>query len=242
VSEGLGGHEHVHQARIGIRRIRTVLREFADAVPSIDPSWNVRLATTFADLGALRDREVVLAEWTAILDRQGAPAFTVPVAHDVDPRDILRRPDFSLLLIDLLEFAYGEPNPTSTPCGDAISTVLRGLHRQVRRRAKKFATASVEYRHATRKTVKRLRYIAELSASLYPPRKVKRFLSTVAPAQERLGELNDLLVAAEMYQSLTDRHGQAWFAVGWLKARERAAVKRSVTPLQRVADAEPFWQ
>ena len=122
------------------------------------------------------------------------------------------------------------------------AAVLQRLHRQIRRRSKKFATGTVEYRHATRKTVKRLRYIAELSASLFQPRKVKRFLSTVAPAQERLGELNDLLVAAEIYQSLTDRHGQAWFAVGWLKARERAAVKRAIAPLQRVADAEPFWR
>jgi len=185
---------------------------------------------------------VVLAEWTSVLAENGAPPFTLPVAHDTDPRDILRHRNFSLLLLDLLELAYGTPDDTTAPCAEIIAAVLQRLHRQIRRKSKKFATGSVEYRHATRKTVKRLRYIAELSASLYSPRKVKKFLATVAPAQERLGELNDLLVAAEIYQSLTDRHGQAWFAVGWLKARERAAVKRAIAPLQRVADAEPFWR
>lgn len=242
VAEDLGGHEHIHQARIGIRRIRTVLGAFADHVPAIDPNWSMRLAHTFSRLGELRDREVVLAQWNDLLTLNGAPPFPVPVSHDTDPRAVLRERDFSLLLVDLLEYAHGEPDDTTAPAGEVVPVVLQHLHRQVKRRSKRFATANVEYRHATRKAVKRLRYIAELSASLYPPKKVKAFLGRLAPAQERLGELNDLLVATDIYRDLTHRHGQAWFAVGWLSSLEKAAVKRSVKPLARVAEADPFWR
>ena len=67
VAGGVGGVEHVHQTRIGIRKIRTVLREFAPYTPAVDPEWGDRLALTFARLGERRDREVVLAEWSAAL-------------------------------------------------------------------------------------------------------------------------------------------------------------------------------
>lgn len=241
VAGGLGGVEHVHQTRIGIRKLRTVLREFADYSTAIDPGWGPRLAATFGRLGERRDREVVLAEWSAALAAQGAPSIDVPTVLGDDPADVLREPEFSLLLLDLLDYAYGTPIDHDLRTGDVVGHVLHRLHRGVRKHAKRFASTTPADRHAARKHVKRLRYTAELTASLYSRGKVQRFLDQIAPAQDALGVMNDITVAAEMYRSFTDRAEGAWFAVGWLRAQEDAAVAKCVKPLKVAAKATPYW-
>jgi inorganic triphosphatase YgiF len=242
VADGLGGVEHVHQTRIGIRKLRTVLREFADYSTAIDPSWGARLATIFARLGERRDREVVLAEWSAALTANGAPPVDVPSALGDDPADILREPAFSLLLLDLLDYAYGTPLDTGLRAGDVVEHVLHRLHRGVRRHAKRFSSATPTDRHAARKHVKRLRYVAELTASLYRRKRVQGFLARLTPAQDALGLMNDLSVATELYRGLTAGSEGAWFAVGWLSAHEHRAVALCVEPLKAAAHAEPYWR
>jgi inorganic triphosphatase YgiF len=242
VANGLGGVEHVHQTRIGIRKLRTVLREFADYSTAIDPDWGARLAAIFARLGERRDREVVFAEWSAALAAQGAPPVDVPSALGDEPAEILREPAFSLLLIDLLDYAFGTPLDTDRRTDEVVEQVLRRLHRGVRRHAKRFASATPTDRHAARKHVKRLRYVAELTASLYRPRRVQGFLDRLTPAQDALGLMNDLSVATELYRGLTARSEEAWFAVGWLSAHENEAVAMCVKPLKVAANAKPYWE
>jgi inorganic triphosphatase YgiF len=241
VAGGLGGHEHVHQARIGIRKLRTVLREFGEHSPAIDPEWGERLKATFTRLGELRDREVVLAHWNSALAAHGAPVFDTPASADTDPRDVLREPEFSVLLLDLLDYAHGEPIDNGVTAGEVVPRVLHRLHKGVRRRTRRFAATTTEGRHATRKIVKRLRYVAELTASLYKPKRIQKFLAVIEPAQDRLGELNDLVVAADMYLTMTSHQQKAWFAVGWLTAHEQEAVEACIEPLRRVARHKLYW-
>jgi len=242
VADGLGGVEHVHQARIGIRKLRTVLREFADHTTAIDPEWGQRLAAVFDRLGERRDREVVLAEWSAALASQGAPPIEAPSSLGDDPAAVLREPAFSLLLLDLLDYAYGTPIDTDLRTGDIVAQVLHRLHRGVRRHAKQFASTTPAGRHAARKHVKRLRYVAELTASLYRRKRVQRFLDQLTPAQDALGLLNDLSVATELYRGLTTRTEGAWFAVGWLRAHEDEAIAKCLKPLRNAARAESYWE
>jgi triphosphatase len=242
VADGLGGAEHVHQARIGIRKLRTVLREFGPYTTAVESDWGDRLAATFARLGERRDSEVVLAEWAAALATHGAPAVDAPIALGDDPADVLREPSFSLLVLELLDYAYGTPIDSDALAGDVVVDVLHHLHRGVRRHAKRFATTTPAGRHATRKHVKRLRYVAELTSSLFKRKRVQKFLDRLTPAQDALGLLNDLSVATELYRGLTSRHQGAWFAVGWLTAHEREAVDDCLAPLKVAATAPPYWE
>ena len=41
----------VHQLRVGIRRLRTLLRELHDAMPRIDPTWETGAARHFSGAG-----------------------------------------------------------------------------------------------------------------------------------------------------------------------------------------------
>ena len=122
-----------------------------------------------------------------------------------------------------------------------VAKRLRRLHRSALADAKDFARLAPERQHAVRKRMKRLRYVAELTAALYPAKKVARFVDELAPAQEALGQLNDIGVAAEMYRAMTDDDGAAWFAVGWLSSRRDEAVAACRRPLRAAAKAAPYW-
>ncbi|MFZ4719329.1 MAG: CHAD domain-containing protein [Ilumatobacteraceae bacterium] len=243
IAAGLAGHEHVHQARVGIRKLRTALHEFGAQCPAVDPTWREDLASVFAVLGAARDREVVLAGWLTALAAEGAPAVTLPPATGDDPAEVLRGIDFTNLALDLIEYALGEPAPAGDePLTKIVDATLARLRATSAKRADVFRELDIEEQHEIRKQLKRLRYCGELTASLYGRKKVARYVKALEPAQDALGTLNDLSVATEVFEDLAASDPNAWFAVGWLKSRHDATVKACVKPLRAAAKAERFWK
>ena len=242
VAAGTGGHEHVHQARIGIRKLRTVFSTFGGHTPAVDPTWNVRLADIFARLGSGRDRLVVLAQWIDALREAGAPPITQPSSTSEDPGDIFRGADFNLLVLDLLDYEHGEALVGEIALLDAVSRELRALRRRSVRDPKRFPGLPPTQQHAVRKKLKRLRYVAELTSALYDRKKVNRYVKCIAPAQEALGVMNDLTVASELYRAVVPVDSTAWFAVGWLSSRRDAAVNACVKPLRDAEAATPYWR
>jgi inorganic triphosphatase YgiF len=239
---GLGGHEHVHQVRIGIRKLRTVLKVFGGYSTAIDQEWGEQLALVFSKLGASRDRDVVLQEWSTALHEAGAPRIVQPPASHDDPASILRGADFSLLLLDLLDHVHGPALPGDGDLTTTVAKELSRLRRKSLRHAKDFTALSVEQQHDVRKRVKQLRYIAELTASLFGEKKVRRYVQSITPAQEALGTLNDVGVAGELFRTMTSVDPQAWFAVGWLSSRRDEIVQTCVRPLRDAAGAKPYWK
>lgn len=239
---GLGGHEHVHQVRIGIRKLRTVLKVFGGYSTAVDPEWGEQLAAVFAKLGASRDRDVVLHEWAATLAEAGAPPITPPPASHDDPAAVLRDTGFSLLLLDLLDHVHGAALPDDGDLTRTVSKELQRLRRKSLRHAKDFTRLTVPQQHDVRKRVKQLRYLAELTAALFSEKKVRRYVLSLTPAQEALGTLNDVGVAGEMYRTMTVDDPQAWFAVGWLSGRRDEIAQTCVRPLRDAAKATPYWK
>jgi triphosphatase len=237
----LGGHEHVHQARIGIRKLRTVFRVFGKYSSAVDPAWGEQLALVFGRLGASRDRDVVLSEWTATLHEAGAPTIAAPPSTADDPAVVLREPGFSLLLLDLLDYVHGPPLENDTPVVTIVARELRRLRRRSVRHSKRFASLSVEAQHDVRKRVKQLRYVAELTVSLFNAKKVREYVRAIAPAQEALGVLNDVGVASDLFRDMTTGDPRAWFAVGWLASRRDDAVLDCSRPLRAAEKATPYW-
>lgn len=242
VAAGTGGHEHVHQARIGIRKLRTVFSTFGAHSPAVDEAWGPALADVFTRLGTGRDRTVVLAQWIDALREAGAPPITQPSSASDDPADIFRSVGFNLLLLDLLDYVHGAPLADDTPLRDIVGRELRALRRRSVRDPRSFPSLAPLQQHAVRKRLKRLRYIAELTAALYDRKKVVRYVKALAPAQEALGVMNDLTVATELYRAVVPVDSAAWFAVGWLSSRRDAAVKACVKPLRAAEDATPYWR
>jgi inorganic triphosphatase YgiF len=197
IAAGSRDEEQIHQLRIGIRRLRTALRELAglDADTGLldAAAWEPPLVDAFRALGDLRDREQVVKLAQPQLREAGAPEFDPLAGGDdaaADVRssgDVVRAPAFQSVLVSLIGFtaaapqaepkatnaqAAEEPPPAPTPMslGDArrfLRKRLQHLHKQAVRDGKRFESLDTESQHRVRKRLKRLRYLAEFAAPLF---------------------------------------------------------------------------
>ncbi|ADU40112.1 CYTH and CHAD domain-containing protein [Variovorax paradoxus] len=196
IAAGSTDEEQIHQLRIGIRRLRTALRELAglDAGSGLFDAagWEPPLVEAFRALGDLRDREQVVKLAQPQLREAGAPEFD-PLAGGGDDAaadvrssgDVVRAPAFQSVLVSLIGFtaaappveiapkaedAATPPTPTSMSLNDArrlLRKRLQHLHKQAVRDGKRFESLDTESQHRVRKRLKRLRYLAEFVAPLF---------------------------------------------------------------------------
>ncbi len=262
IAAGQPDGEAVHQLRVGLRRLRTASRELHGLAAGLDRGFEVAVARVFRQLGDVRDRSVVAGAMESALRAAGSPdpLLPPPSSDPVDPVATVRASDFQQALMDVLDFVLiPDPAPEDaraafiapTFAPDAadpprvlrlLSVRLDALHRKLMRDAKKFETLSPEAQHKTRNRLKRLRYLAELMASLYDTPSVRRYLARLMPAQEALGARIDLFVALRMARDVTlGGAAKGWFNVGWLTAQLPASAARCRKRLRRAAAAKPFW-
>lgn len=233
--------EHLHQLRVGIRRLRSALRDLGDLSPAVRTGWAPALAALFGALGAARDLDALAASLLPALRKAGARTLQFPPpAAAPAPAAVLREPATTALWLELLAFAAAPPTPGEAFAPLAASRLDR-LRRQVRRDAARFESLDDVRRHRLRKRVKRLRYLCEFVASLHDKRRVAAYLKAVAPAQDALGHFNDVCVARALLEPAAGADPQATFALGWLAHEHDAAVERCRAPLERLRKAEPFW-
>jgi inorganic triphosphatase YgiF len=251
VAAGSSDAEHVHQLRIGIRRLRTALREMAELAPSIDPAWEPALVDAFRALGRQRDREYLQQSVQPQLEAAGGPPVDLSDGASADsppvPAEVVRSAPFQLVLMSLIEASLPEEEipgthfEAGTPARKPLRARLSKLHRQVVRDGRRFDALAVEEQHRVRKRLKRLRYLGEFVAPLFG-RGAKRYLKALRPAQDALGAHNDAATAIAAYRDATRHDERAWFAVGWLAARQPASALECRDALGRIADAPAFWK
>lgn len=178
---------HVHQARVGMRRLRTALKSFAHFAPAtVTPEtltlWQNQLKTTFTHLGSYRDLEILQTKTQPFLETQGAPVMTWSLELTVEPSDAVKDTAFQLTLLDLIAFAAGATPSTSgqtsqheqhntTQASDIAKPILTKmidkLFNKIARDSERFAMLENEQQHDVRKRLKKLRYISEFAAPLY---------------------------------------------------------------------------
>lgn len=250
LAEGSRDDEHVHQLRIGIRRLRTALRELAPLAPGgFDPAWEPPLVQVFRQLGHLRDRSQVLQRIGAELRAAGAPHLemlgdgstgSAPAEH------IVRDAAFQCALVGLLAFTtQGLDGATGSELAGLaakdtrrwVQQRLRTLHAQVHKGMQCFAELSPDAQHRLRKRLKRLRYLTEfVEPALDGPSAL--FLDSLQPALSALGRLNDERVAAALYREIAEAgEPNAWFGVGWLAAHQELAITACAETLLQIAKA-----
>jgi inorganic triphosphatase YgiF len=254
LADGSDDVDHVHQMRVGLRRMRSALREMGDFGGDIDSAWEPTLSQAFRELGAHRDRAVVLPRWAAELARCGAPPLALP-ASTLPGRDLVsiaRDPRLQRTLLGLLCFsatgANADPAGEPDDAGDTddarhrFAQRLQELHEHIVRDAKRFGKLDGTQQHRVRKRLKRLRYLSEFAAPLFSGKTVGRYLAAMSGAQDELGTLNDEHTAADAWRRDAERQPHAWFAVGWLAARQADGVRRSERALRQIAKAPRFWK
>jgi CHAD domain-containing protein len=123
----------------------------------------------------------------------------------------------------------------------AVGKRLARLFKQVRADAARFEALDDTARHRLRKRVKRLRYLSEFVGTLFRPSPLRRFLKRLAPAQEALGDFNDVCVARALFKDAAADDPLAMFALGWLAHERDDAIARCTRALAPLRRAEPFW-
>ena len=244
---GSGGEEHVHQLRIGLRRLRTALRELGALSARIDARWDGVLAEAARSLGALRDQQALANAVEPLLQGAGAPTtrWAMP-AQEADAGAAVRQPALQRVLVEILGLACSDAAADApVPAGEARSLVeqrLQRLHRRLRRAAKDFEALPREQQHRARKRLKRLRYLAEFVAPLWPHHHAERYLSRLERAQDALGRHNDIAVAADHFGRDGQADPRSLFAAGWLGAHLQWTAHECRRELGRVTDTVRFWR
>ncbi|MBV7543094.1 CYTH and CHAD domain-containing protein [Acidovorax sp. sic0104] len=239
--------EHVHQLRIGIRRLRTALRELDALAPGrFAPHWEPALRDVFQRLGSLRDREQILRAINAELRDAGAPASLLMPLGDTPEHaaaDIVRTPAFQSALVDLMGFTADKAEPTdgaqALPPKDVRRTLqkkLQSLRTQVLDDGRRIDTLAAPAQHRLRKRLKRLRYLAEFLVPAFDGDEGDAFLQSLRPALAALGRLHDERVASDLYTEIATRDARAWFGVGWLAARRQRTTTVSRKALARIGE------
>ena len=239
--------DHIHQLRVGIRRLRTALRELSDLTGGIDLQWEAVLVNVFRVLGAHRDQSNLALTLQPQLVAAGGPAMRVAPAdsNQMSCQDIVRAADFQDALLGLIAFMHRDlttPLDDAEPLKKTISKRLDKLYKRALQGGGKFLTLGQEQQHGVRKRLKRLRYLIEFTAPLFAARKVKRMLTALKPVQDALGLYNDELMALQAWRALAEDEPKAWFGIGWLTARKQANAKRCLRQIKKLAVIKPFWR
>ncbi len=230
----------------------------------------VDAATLFRQLGQARDRAAVaeplaieLARALAAVGQSGEPPRLPASGDEVDPTVLVRQAVAQRLTLNLISRAQGG-EPASAPVVSAVPPTTAGpgaiapepsqplrqrlaqrlnrWHRQLLVDAQAFDTLDDEGRHRLRKRIKRLRYAAEFSASLYEERAVRGYLKALRALQERLGTVNDVAVGIALYSVAAPADARALFALGWLASQRERALVACKPDLKRFVDAKRFWR
>lgn len=246
LASGSNHPDHIHQLRVGIRRLRTALRELGSLTNATDPSWEAILVKVFRTLGAHRDHNYLALVQQPQLLQAGGPVmrFGDGSLNIPDVCEAVRAPDFQNVLLGLVGFVHSEaPEPIDKT--DALKKVvslrLDKLHVRALRDGKKFIALGEAQQHDVRKRFKRLRYLLEFCELLFPARKLKHMTAALKPVQDALGMYNDELMALSAWRTLATDEPKAWFGIGWLSARRQCHVKRCLKEIKAFAKIKPFW-
>lgn len=243
---GADAVEVVHQLRVGLRRLRVLLRELAPLAPAIDAGWAPVLARVFAQLGEQRDHVAVAAAVRPLLEAAGAPLLVWQPPPGADPVLAVRASEVQSTLLALQALAHADDAAYAALPHEAarqlVAKRLHKLHRQVLRAGAQFEQLPVEEQHRARKQLKRLRYLAEFSAPLWPLRPWQRCRRHLGLAQDALGLHQDVAVAAEAFRRQAQSDPRAWFAAGWLQAHQAVTARAAAAALLRLEGVPVFWR
>ncbi len=210
-----GSHpEGVHQARIALRRLRSMLKILADTTGAQASerfrdqakclasamndarNWDVFLSETLPPIEDKCAAVKGFAELRAAAEAKRRKGYETDRAAFDDPRSGRFQLEMALWIeqrgwrssVDADGLAQ-----LSAPARLYAEKVLAGLHRKVIKRGRQFGRLSVDERHRVRLAMKKLRYAADFFLPLFgKSRKVAAYAKFLRRFQDLLGKYNDM--------------------------------------------------
>lgn len=205
--------ESVHQFRVALRRLRSVLRLYKPNLPTKQyTKFKNSLKWISERSGAVRDWDVfieqrlnpvrnhypdlssldALADQAVVRRRHAQSSFT----------RALRSTRYARFLIDFQEWLHErqwrdqpvteESAALFSPLRDFADAKLHTLQAKVHKKGRNIRQLSDQDRHKLRIAIKKLRYACEFLRSLYGKKTFDKRLKRLKRLQDNLGELNDI--------------------------------------------------
>jgi CHAD domain-containing protein len=208
--------EVLHDFRVAIRRTRSALAQIKNVFPTRTTD---RFKKDFAYVGKLSN---VLRDLDVYLLNQNAYKAMLPAVlrDDIDPlfrhlhkkranafqqvRRGLKSKKYEKIMKDWEAF-LNKPPPDSTTAPNAALPVIDLARRRIYKKyrgvvktgSKILANTEDKMLHVLRIECKKLRYLMEFFASLFPRKKVNTLIGQLKNLQDNLGDFNDLCVQQE---------------------------------------------
>ena len=208
--------EFLHDFRVAIRRTRSVLGQIRNVFP---PETTERFRGEFRYLGSLTNR---LRDLDVYLLSENAYRARLPdsIRQDIGPLFDYLRAQREQALQDVIvgldsaecarilrdwEVFLNQPVPETPEATNAVAPIIDLARQRIYRRYRRVVKdgnyalehTQDELLHALRIECKKLRYLLEFFASLFPPKKVAQLINQLKRLQDNLGEFNDLSVQQE---------------------------------------------
>ena len=247
--------EYLHQTRVGLRRLRVAL-----SLPG-DEAWEAasrplrdRFRALSRVLGEARNWYVFAGEMlrpmaahteAKILAGLRARAGLRRVAALAAARNAIQSRETTQLWLDLARLMMLARADTNGRTRDFAASSLKLRYLGMFKAAEQVDSAGKL--HELRIAAKKLRYVCEFFADLYPRKKVKRFLSTLSVLQDELGAVNDAAVSRVLLGKAdagarplgAEARGMA---LGWIAAYETQARARAQAAAKLSFNEKPFWK
>lgn len=241
IADSVAEADHIHQARVGLRRLRSALKHFSNWSAQIDSKWESQLADIFRALGQSRDNDAIQDSVIPLVKQVCDFDFPFPENVDTNIAGLLSDSKTTQLFLSLFSFSYSDQQSKSKLSKQAAKSLTK-LYQKILKDAAQFSSLAVEQQHRTRKRVKQLRYCIDFIAGIYPEKQVQQFLNKLQPIQEYLGFYNDLFVAEHIFEQQATEYPQFLFALGWVKAQQPHVAKKAAKKLRALSTKDIFWK
>ena len=255
--------EYLHQVRVALRRLRACFSLFKAALPQ--PAFALvanQLRAQSAALGRARDWDVFVHEMLRALREQRADESAVVAfqrrcvrlgrVHLRAAQGAVASAAWPRLWLELGRLLAGgawieEQAALVLPVEGYAADLLQQRAAALKKRGKHLQALDAAGRHRLRIAVKKLRYAAEFFAALFPKRRVRPYVQSLAAMQEVLGGLND---AATLLRQLPEACAGARppdeRVAGMIQGWSAASTHLQLDALCRAWDhwqrQKPFWK
>jgi CHAD domain-containing protein len=215
--------EFLHDLRVAVRRMRSLLGQMKEVLPRSFLHYRQEFAWLGRTTGAVRDLDVQLLAFPAHAAALGAsgPGDLEPLREAMRAQrsrercqllEALAAPRYRRLKKDWRTLLETE-DATAWTGGDAQQPALALASAMIRHRYRKAFKVGAELTpdsadadlHRLRMQGKKLRYLLEFFAALYPREDIRHLIKVLKGLQDNLGEYQDLSVLLEQLPGYAER-------------------------------------
>jgi inorganic triphosphatase YgiF len=249
--------EYLHQMRVGLRRLRALLRLFREPLAGQAQSHADALRDIAAALGTAREWDVLVNETLPAVPDRFVPARLLAVCQQARSaaRSLAKKSIKTITYNDsmrelgqwLVEPGVRSGAAWQAPAAAVAAGILADAYARVRKRGRRLAMRTPAELHRLRIAVKRLRYAVEFFADLFQVKAMERQRRLLSDLQDILGCINDAaavegLFAAARRSGLRVPAAAAQAVIDWQRRLAGVQRRKLDAAWRRLRRAKRPWE